>query len=219
MQLFDDLHAFLWRDPMTNNCNTYFINGEIKLLVDPGHFALFDHIRDELAQLSLGPQDMDLVIITHGHPDHVEAVKAFLDASTLIAISSTEMDFIERVAPQYGHESDAKAFKPDILLQEGDLVVGENSFTVIHTPGHSPGSCCIYWPARKVLFTGDLIFNQGVGRTDLPGGDGDLLKGSIIKLSLLDVEYLLPGHGDIVTGRERVNRNFKDVERTWFPYV
>jgi glyoxylase-like metal-dependent hydrolase (beta-lactamase superfamily II) len=219
MELFDDLHAFLWRDPMTNNCNTYFINREKRILVDPGHHALFDDVKDGLVRLSVTPRDMDLVIITHGHPDHLEGVKVFVDAPTLVAISGAEMDFIKRVGPHYGHERGISEFEPDILLQEGDFKLGEMSFRVIHTPGHSPGSLCLYWPDRKALFTGDVIFNQGVGRTDLPGGDGKQLKDSIRKLSHLDVDYLLPGHGDIISGREQVNRNFQDVERTWFGYL
>jgi len=219
MKLFDDLHVFLWRDPMTNNCNTYFINGEKKILVDPGHYALFDPVHDGLARLSLTPHDMDLVIITHGHPDHMEAVKVFLNSSTLIAIYSAEMHFIKDVGIRFGHEPGASSFEPDILLQEGDLKIGESSFRIIHTPGHSPGSLCMYWPDKKALFTGDLIFKQGLGRTDLPGGDGGLLKDSIKRISHLEVDYLLPGHGDIISGRDRVNSNFNDVERTWFGYL
>jgi glyoxylase-like metal-dependent hydrolase (beta-lactamase superfamily II) len=93
------------------------------------------------------------------------------------------------------------------------------TFQVIQTPGHSPGSVCIYWPDKKVLFTGDVAFNQGIGRTDLPGGDGQELKESIKRISLLDVEYLLSGHGDILSGREKVKANFGDIEEMWFPYL
>ncbi len=110
-------------------------------------------------------------------------------------------------------------FEPDILLQEGELKIGNMTFQVIQTPGHSPGSVCIYWPDKKVLFSGDVAFNQGIGRTDLPGGDGQELKESIKKISLLDVEYLLSGHGDILAGHEKVKTNFKNIEEMWFPYL
>jgi hydroxyacylglutathione hydrolase len=93
------------------------------------------------------------------------------------------------------------------------------SFEVIQTPGHSPGSICLYWPDKKILFTGDVVFNQGIGRTDLPGGNGKELKESIKKISRLDAEYLLPGHGDIVSGREAVKTNFANIERDWFHYL
>ena len=64
MKILEDLHAFLWHDPSSNNCNTYFINGPQKILVDPGHEHLFGHVRESLADLSLTPSDIDLVIIT-----------------------------------------------------------------------------------------------------------------------------------------------------------
>ena len=64
-----------------------------------------------------------------------------------------------------------------------------------------------------------MAFNQGIGRTDLPGGDGQELKKSIKRISLLDVEYLLSGHGDILSGREKVKANFRDIEEMWFPYL
>ena len=219
MEIFDNLHAFLWLSPTVNNCNTYFINTGKKILVDPGHYPLFDHVRDGLSRLSLSPQDIDLVIITHGHPDHMEAIKLFTNISTLIAMPSAEWDFIKKTASHYGEVLGISDFEPDILLQEGNLHAGDIEFQVIHTPGHSPGSICLYWQEKNVLFTGDAVFNQGIGRTDLPGGNGEKLKESIKKISLLDVEYLLSGHGDILSGREKVVANFKDIERMWFPYL
>jgi len=90
---------------------------------------------------------------------------------------------------------------------------------IIHTPGHSPGSISIYWPTQKALITGDLIFKNGIGRTDLPGGNGAVLKESIKLLQKLDVKYLLPGHGEIITDTGEVQKNFDDVERAWFDYI
>ena len=110
-------------------------------------------------------------------------------------------------------------FAPDIMLREGELNVGHLNFQVIHTPGHSPGSVCLYWPDKKVLFTGDVVFDQGVGRTDLPGGSGENLKESIRTLSRLEVDYLLPGHGEPISGRDLVIANFSDIEGTWFAYL
>ena len=129
------------------------------------------------------------------------------------------MGFIKSVAPHYGEALGISRFEPEILLQEGDLKVGDLTFRVIHAPGHSPGSVCLYWPEKKTLLTGDVVFNQGVGRTDLPGGSGQELKESIHTLSLFETDYLLPGHGDILSGRESVDANFKTIERDWFPYL
>ncbi|EFK09411.1 metallo-beta-lactamase domain protein [delta proteobacterium NaphS2] len=219
MKLSEKLHFFPWNNPSANNCNTYFIDGEKKILVDPGHYHLFGHVGDQLAQLSLTPEDMDMVIITHGHPDHMEGVRVFENTEALIALHETEMTFIQSVAPHYGEALGIRDFEPDILLKEGDLEIGDTTFQVFHTPGHSPGSVSLYLPDQKVLFTGDVVFNQGIGRTDLPGGNGGELKESIRRISDLDVSLLLTGHGDVVSGRDAVAENFKMIEDYWFAYL
>lgn len=219
MKILDDLHAFLWLDPAANNCNSYFLNAEKKILVDPGHYHLFSHVQDALSGLSLSCGDIDIVIITHAHPDHIEAVGRFADTNSLIAFPAAEMDFIKSVVHYHEDAFGLLDLEPDIVLQEGAFQIGNVNFQVIRTPGHSPGSICLHWPDEKVLITGDVVFNQGIGRTDLPGGDGHKLKESIKKISRLDVEYLLPGHGEIVSGRDAVKANFENIERMWFPYL
>lgn len=219
MKIFEDLYAFLWLNPTTNNCNSYFIGGKKKILVDPGHYALFEHVKDDLSRLSLSPVDIDVVILTHCHPDHMEGVKMFVGTSTLVAIHRIEMDFIKEVAPHYGEVLGVPKFEPDILLKEGDMKIGDLTFQVIHTPGHSPGSVSLYWTDKRVLFTGDVVFHQGVGRTDLPGGSGEDMKGSIKKISQLEVDHLLPGHGGVISGADLVKANFAEIERVWFAYL
>jgi hydroxyacylglutathione hydrolase len=218
MLVFDDIHVFLWNHPRENNCNTYFIDGRKKILIDPGHRHLLSHVRDNLAALSSSFDDIDMAMMTHGHPDHSEGVRILLGTSTLTAIHKTEWEFLKQQT-YYGPSFELMDFEPDILLQDGELVVGDNLFKIIHTPGHSPGSFCLYWPDRKALFSGDVVFNQGVGRTDLPGGDGQALKESIQSISNLDVEHLLPGHGPILSGKNPVKSNFSEIERVWFEYL
>jgi hydroxyacylglutathione hydrolase len=219
MKLFENLHAFLWTDPTTNNANTYLINGTKKILLDPGHYHLFPVVRENLERLSISPSDIDLVIITHAHPDHMEAIRAFEGTSTLIAFPALEHPFVKTVASRYGGSLGVPDFEPDILLQEGTLQVEDLVFQVYHTPGHSPGSISLYWPEKKALFTGDVVFNQGIGRTDLPGGNGEKLKESIRKLARLDSDYLLPGHGEMLSGSKLVSANFDEIEKAWFPYL
>jgi glyoxylase-like metal-dependent hydrolase (beta-lactamase superfamily II) len=219
MKISEVLHAFVWHDPTVNNANSYLINGSKKILIDPGHDHLFGNVKDHLSRLSITPQDIDLILLTHGHPDHVEAVRGFSKSQALIALHEAELDFVKELAPHYGTAMGVKDFEPQILMREGELQVGDMQFQIIHTPGHSPGSICLYWPQEKALITGDVIFYQGIGRTDLPGGDGLALKESIRRLSSLEVEHLLPGHGEVVSGRELVKRNFSEVERVWFQYI
>jgi hydroxyacylglutathione hydrolase len=219
MKLLEDLFAFLWTDPTANNANTYLIRGAKNILIDPGHHHLFSVVTDGLQKLSLNPSDMNLVITTHGHPDHVEALRVFFNTAALIAFPAAELDFIRTETPQYGVALGLGDFRPHLLLQEGTLEVDDLAFQVFHTPGHSPGSICLYWLERRVLFTGDVLFHQGIGRTDLPGGSGSKLKESILRLSRLDVEILLPGHGDVVRGRERVESNFRTIQDYWCAYL
>jgi hydroxyacylglutathione hydrolase len=219
MEITDRIFAFPWLNPTANNCNTYLLRSEKIILVDPGHHHLFQDVESHLARLSLSVQDIDVVMITHAHPDHMESVRRFMETRALIAVHQLEMEFVREMAPHYAQALGNGGFEPQILLQEGDLRIGEIALQVIHTPGHSPGSICLYWPDEKALLTGDLIFNQGIGRTDLPGGDGQALKESIRKTSALDVEILLPGHGDVIRDRDAVKKNFKDVESFWFAYI
>lgn len=80
---------------------------------------------------------------------------------------------------------------------------------MIPTPGHSPGSICLYYEKEKALISGDTLFYLGVGRTDLPGGDTASLAQSLERLARLDIEYLVPGHGEMLKGRKAVEKNFQ----------
>lgn len=110
-------------------------------------------------------------------------------------------------------------FRCDFYLKEGELRLGKETFWIHEVPGHSPGSICIYWPKEKALFSGDVIFSLSVGRTDFPGGDGKTLIKGIEALSKLDVEVLLPGHGEVILGKEKVERNFGYVLETFSGYL
>jgi len=222
MELAANLHAFLWTSTQANNCNTYLIRSSRKtILIDPGHAAYFDHVQRGLAELGLTTNDVDLVICTHAHPDHIEALGLFDRASTLFALHEAEWRLVEEMGPylQAAMNVDPSVLAPDFFLQEGDLTVGDVTLEVFHTPGHAPGAVTLLWPTAKALFTGDLIFRGGLGRTDLPGGDGRQLKASIQRMAGLDAAWLLSGHGDVISGAEAVRKNFEQVERTWFGYV
>ncbi len=205
-QVFEDLYAFLWDDFSQNNCNTYLINRDKKILIDPGHDHLLNQVEKNLSHIRLSLNDIDFVLVTHGHPDHIGGVPSFPE-KTKFAISEKEYQFINSVS-RYSIQAE-----PDFFLNQGQITIGDLSFEVIETPGHSPGSVCLYWPERKTLFTGDLVFNQGLGRTDLAGGSTKELKDSVQRVQSLDVEVLLCGHGDILAGKEAVENNFSFVQQ------
>jgi len=197
MRLSADLYAFPWQSFTENNCNSYLIDGDFRILIDPGHQHLFYGLKDSLETMSIGLEDINLIIATHIHPDHIEAVQSFSSPSTMVAMHEEEYRYFKETIAHYPQ------FAFDFFLTEGSLKAGGVELE-------------IYWPFRKALFAGDVIFEQGVGRTDLPGGRSDQLKESIRRLSSLDVEFLLPGHGNIIRGKEEVARNFAFVERAYF---
>ncbi len=215
MQIAHNLFAFIWTNPQANNCNTYLIKGSKNILIDPGHAQFFSFVRLGLMEAGLTPEQVDLVLITHAHPDHLEAVSLFRKP-TLWALGEVEFAFLRQWLSRYGG---GEALEPDFFLQEGTLLVGDHRLEVLWTPGHSPGSISYYFPEAKALFTGDVIFPLGLGRIDLPGGSGEQLKDSISRLSSLETEFLLSGHGGILKGKKAVVENFRRVEEEWFDFI
>jgi len=221
MKITNNLHAFVWQSMTANNCNAYLIDGPTRVLIDPGHRALFEHVELGLRDLKLTTDDIDLIICTHAHPDHLESVQLFKQKSTLFSLHATEWNWVVTTGKQMSAAFgiDTEALTPDFFLKEGTLSLDGLEIEIFLTPGHSPGSICLYWPLQKALFSGDLVFKEGLGRTDLPGGDGALIKESIKRMSQLDVELLLAGHGEIVSGAREVKSNFEQIEEFWFRYV
>jgi hydroxyacylglutathione hydrolase len=221
MKVFDGLHAFMWDSMTANNCNTYLIDGPVRVLIDPGHEAHFDHVVQGLDALGLGIGDIDFVICTHSHPDHLEGARRFKGQRAQMSLHKADWHFLSDMMAQgwgamIGHLCETP---PDDFLEEGPLNLKGLELQVFHTPGHSPGSVCLYWPDKKVLFTGDLIFAEGLGRVDLPGGDGKLLKESILRMKALDTHWIMPGHGEYVATEINVRQTFSNLETVWFNYV
>ena len=211
----------MWTSTTVNNCNTYLIDGPMRILVDPGHTRHVAHVEEGLSELDLGVQDIDLVICTHSHPDHIEGVQIFKENQVLTALHGQDWELARAVdnymMTAFGIEPETVT--PEIFLKEGKLSVKGIDLDVVHTPGHSPGSISLYWPQEKVLITGDLIFKDGIGRTDIPGGNSEILKQSITKLRDFDVEHLLPGHGELISGKENVTANFVRIEQFWLGMI
>jgi hydroxyacylglutathione hydrolase len=210
VKVFEDFYVYPWVSYQENNCNALFIDGKVPVLIDPGHTHLFDHVVQGMAKDGKAVESVQMLLCTHGHPDHIEAMDRF-DDTVIRGISREEYAYlVNGYGDLYlgtGTQPPAKAFK--VFLKEGTIKLRDKTFTVILTPGHSPGGICLYWQEKKVLISGDTVFYMGVGRTDLYGGDANLLAQSINRLSKLDVEYLIPGHGEMVRGREAIRKNFE----------
>jgi hydroxyacylglutathione hydrolase len=216
MRVTEHLYVYLWPDPKENNCNTVFIDGKVPVLIDPGHLHRTDQLFGRMRSDGVDPQHIKVVIATHAHPDHIEGFAA-LKSEAKLAVSREEEQYIHEVLePAYKAKGmDAPPYHADFYLTEGDLALGKHEFQIIATPGHTPGGLSVYWPRFKVLVSGDIVFMQGVGRSDLPGGDPATLKQSVERLSNLSVELLIPGHGPAIQGMERVKANFQLINRLY----
>jgi len=180
------------------------------LIENQGQTILIDAPQDSAAWLAGNNKKVNLLLLTHGHIDHVwDAAKIKQDHGCKVGYHKdsirmlTEPDFFKKLG--FGWE--IAPVEADILIEESSsLVLGGIDFQVLLVPGHCPGSLCFFSKTDRILFGGDVLFAGGVGRWDLPGGDMELLL-SGIKNKVLplggDVQ-ILPGHGPATTiGREQ----------------
>ena len=231
IRLQNNVYCYIWQG-MGNNCNTTVITGVLKgdkphIIIDPGHIIneanedCLSSLEEGMAADHIKIDEVGLIINTHSHPDHCQSNEMIVNRSgASVTLSKEEDDFRntigERMYTMFGMK--APRFNALFHLKEGDVDLGKDSFKVqvILTPGHSPGSVCLYLPDTKILITGDVIFYMSVGRTDFPGGNTLMLKKSIEKLTDLDVEYLVPGHNTepngIIRGKDMIKRNFAAVQ-------
>ena len=165
----------------TFTSNSFLVSGERTVLVDPGaNFDVVGAIQERV-------DSIDAVVVTHTHPDHIGNLSAVTDEFDVDAWGfDPSIDGID-------HGIDDESFVP----------LGDHEYVAIHTPGHKNDHLCFYAEDPKILFAGDLVFqNGGFGRTDLPEGDRDTLIESIDRLVEwidTDLEALHTGHGPSVT--------------------
>ena len=221
MKLDTDLYAYTWKNASENNCNSYVIGGDLPLVIDPGHQHLVNNLVNQMEKDGTRFEEIRLVIATHGHPDHFEAAQIFARGGVMMALHADEHKFLQEIGGQFysAMGGEMPRLNVSFYLKEGELKCGSKTFQVLHTPGHSPGSISIYWPEKKALFTGDVVFPMGVGRTDFPGGDGALLRDSIERLARLDAEWLLAGHGEVLKGKKNIERNFAYIRSNYYDYL
>ncbi len=196
--------------PFASNC--YIVGDESTkegMIIDPGAEA--NRILSRVKDLGLS---IKYIVLTHAHIDHVGAVKEVKDETGAeLAIHADDEKYLQvgpspEVAVFFSNMSPPPP--PDILLKGGDSVdIGNLHFLVLHTPGHSLGCICLLY--NDIVFSGDTLFNFGIGRTDFPGGSYNQLLNSIhTKLMILpDNTVVYPGHGPQTTiGMERRGNPF-----------
>jgi glyoxylase-like metal-dependent hydrolase (beta-lactamase superfamily II) len=196
--------------PIAANCWIYRYSGNCAAIIDPGDEA--DLIISTLLKYRLVPK---YILLTHGHFDHICAapfLAAAFPGKIKIAIHGKDSQYLGPESYNI-HKTSMKAAigdtslidmywsempSPDILLEEGSVI---GTLTVLHLPGHSPGSAAFWDKEAGVLFSGDTLFAGGAyGRTDLPGGNEADIFASLRRLSEMDGNIkVYPGHGDSTT--------------------
>ncbi len=220
MRLTKNLYFYPEKGMM--DCNTYVIKDDLSIIIDPGLTQFLPELVQDLERDGIDPKEINIITNTHLHGDHCWANEAFKKVSgAKILPHPSQKDFWQATVIQTSRFFGLPAveFTEDELLDYDKLNAGKMQFELIPSPGHSPDSICFYCQSEKILICGDVIFNQNTGRVDLPGGSADQLKQSIEKLSQLEIEYLLPGHMDILVGRERVKLNFEFIKKNVLSYL
>lgn len=194
--------------------NTYILYDESKecVIIDPGCYEGFEQneLVDFIKSTDLTPI---LLLNTHCHIDHVFGNKFIFDQYGLLPVChELELGILQAIpsyAPSMGLVYQVSPIPRQFIEEFDEIIFGNSALQVIFNPGHSPGSVSFYSQADKLLISGDALFFESIGRTDLPGGDsGTLLKSIKLKLFLLEGETrVFPGHGRDTTIAHEIEFN------------
>ena len=182
--------------------HSYIIKGDCaNLLIDSGVDTNFPVLQKSLLKIGLKIKDIDIVINTHEHFDHIGANRYFQDHALIAAhrFAATKITLDDRYVTLYkSADLNEIPLKVHLWLEsKSRFDLGNYSLNVIHTPGHTSGSICIYEPVSKILFTGDTIFAGGtLSYIAESGSVGDYIN-SILSLSTRQILEIYPGHGEI----------------------
>lgn len=193
--------------PLQVNCFIAYDEENLTaMVIDPG---------DEAGKIIRFIEDRKIIVshivCTHAHFDHIGAVQRLKEKTGApVILHKGDLDIFKRADGQaalWGMRIEQPQ-EPDMYVLNGDeIIIGRSHFTVLHTPGHSPGGICLY--GEGFLFTGDTIFAGSVGRTDFPGGSIAELKSSFSHLISLPPETrIFPGHGPLTTVKKEKESNF-----------
>ncbi|HKU20112.1 MAG TPA: MBL fold metallo-hydrolase [Terriglobales bacterium] len=205
------IHEIIPVGPLQCNCSVIGDeNTREAMVIDPG-----DDIDDVLALARKHGLTVKQIVITHAHIDHVGgAMKLRQITGAPILLNQNDYALLKMLDMQAAWVGMASPGKVEIdqALGEGDKVrAGSLEATILHTPGHTEGSVCLYFAAQQKLIAGDTLFAGSIGRTDLPGGSLEKIMSSLQQrvLALPDETIVVPGHGPLTTiGEERESNPF-----------
>ncbi len=207
------LHEILPSGMLQCNCSVFGDETTREaIVIDPGDGSDLQRL---LAYLKIQSLTVKAIFITHAHIDHIGAankLKTLTGAPVYMNPNDQELSDHIALQAQWLGMPEPERPEVDTPALDGDtLTLNETPFHIIHTPGHTQGSACVYAPTLKVLIAGDTLFRDSVGRTDLPGGDPHQILSSIHTrlLTLPEETRVICGHGPSTTiGREKERNPF-----------
>lgn len=178
--------------------NCYIIHDEASktcCVIDPGYQS--EDILDKLTDLGLS---LEAILLTHGHFDHVGAVRDLVaDTGCAVYLCAEDLNMPANLTA-------GQLYYTNTYAEGSQLHLAGLDITVLHTPGHTPGSVCLL--VDNTLFSGDTLFAGSCGRTDLPGGSWTQMQQSLKRLSQIEANlWVLPGHGESTTLNEEKRHN------------
>ncbi len=181
--------------------HVYLIKGDTKnVLIDTGVAGKFSVLKRRLTQLGLHVRDVNLIILTHEHYDHIGAT-AFFHRTAVVAahrLAANKLELQDEFVTFLNRDQPSKPFWVDVWLEDGSIIdLGNYELQVIHTPGHTSGCICLYEPRAGLLFTGDTVFAGGTLSEIAVGGNVSDYVNSVRRLSNLKIRQLYPGHGRV----------------------
>lgn len=197
--------------------NTYLlVEGGEALVVDPGFIedSEYEQIKTKINNL-----DLKAIVLTHAHVDHVLGLHRLLkDYDVPVYLSDHDRYLWDNFASQaamFGFQADGFSFEPKPLKAQPEWTIGNFSFNIRYTPGHAPDHVSLYSKEDGIVIGGDVLFKEGIGRTDLYKGDFDTLQKSIKEelYGLPDETVVYSGHGPKTTiGHEKKSNPFVKAE-------
>src|SRR5580692_7774180 len=195
------IHKIIPVGPLQCNCSVIGDESTHEaMVIDPG-----DDIDDIVAVIDEHELQVKQIVITHGHIDHIGgAMKLRARTGAPILLNQNDYALLKMLDSQAAWVGMAAPGPVEIdqSVSTGDTVkAGTHTASVLHTPGHTEGSICLYFPAEKTLIAGDTLFAGSIGRTDLPGGSMQKIMQSLrgTVLALPDETVVVPGHGPSTT--------------------
>lgn len=182
--------------------HSYVVKGDrMNILIDSGIDSKFSFLQKSLLKIGLKVRDIDVVVNTHEHFDHIGANRYFQESAIIAAhrFAATKMAVNDKYVTLYqsGDANELSLYVHLWLESKSRFDLGNYTLDIIHTPGHTSGSICIYETSKKFLFTGDMIFAGGVLSYIAESGSvGDYIN-SIMSLNTRRIEQIYPGHGKI----------------------